>query len=78
MLDAILTDLETHCTRIVTRLDDIKDTRVRLALEEKELSAELKAGHAIFVSAKKITDRAVAKHNEHRRPVGRPRLVKAS
>lgn len=74
MLDAILTDLTTHCDRIVTRLDDIKDVRVRLLLEEQELRAELKAGHSVFVSAKKTIDRAVAKHNERRRPVGRPRL----
>lgn len=77
MLDAILTDLESHCERIVTRLDDIKDTRVRLVIEEQELRSELKAGQAIFVSAKKTIDRAVAKHTE-RRPVGRPRLVVAS
>lgn len=77
MLDSILTDLEQHCARCVTRLDDITVTRERLRKEEKQLRRELKAGQAIFVSAKKTIDRAVAKHTE-RRPVGRPRLVKAS
>ncbi len=68
MLDQILADLEVHCERIVTRLDDIKDTRVRLTLEEQELRAELKAGHRVFNSSKKIIDRAVAKVDERTRP----------
>lgn len=70
MLDQILEDLEAHCERIVTRLDDIERMCASLRDEEKALRAELKTGAAVFTSAKKTIDRAVEKHGAGLRLAG--------
>ena len=61
MLDQILPDLEAHCERLVTRLDEIGTMHVALSAEKTRLRAELKTAQALCTATKRILDLSVRK-----------------